>query len=133
MFDERCYESNNNYAYYADKNDTKGMYREAKMVNFVPTYDPWCLNCGYKDCNLRCSKCRSVYFCSVDCQRNANPTHRKHCGRDLFTVCMKCGKKVTEECLSCDKCPVKFCSDECKDLIEIHKDVDCDYFSKTFM
>ena len=74
------YTTNNNFAYKYDKGeDYEG---ELKILNFVPTYDKWCLTCGYKDARKRCSKCKSVYFCDRKCQTKAWNIHKKHCDRD---------------------------------------------------
>jgi hypothetical protein len=130
-----CYLSNNNFAYMYDAE--KDYSSELKTENFVPTYDPWCLNCSNKSATKRCSVCRSVYFCNKECQVNAWSIHKKHCKRDLFTLCITCGKQGAA--IACDdldkksRCPVKFCSATCKDAIySQHRDMDCNYFSDTF-
>jgi tetratricopeptide (TPR) repeat protein len=47
-----------------------------------PTHGLHCLNCGKYDGPLfRCSRCGSVCFCSVDCQRIAWRTHKSDCAR----------------------------------------------------
>mmetsp|Transcript_158259 Transcript_158259/g.274895 ORF Transcript_158259/g.274895 Transcript_158259/m.274895 type:complete len:666 (-) Transcript_158259:89-2086(-) len=44
--------------------------------------DDCCLACGKSDGPLkRCSKCRSVRFCSVECQRRAWKAHKPDCAR----------------------------------------------------
>ena len=37
-----------------------------------------CLNC-LKECNLKCSNCKVVYFCNRDCQKNAWKKHKAFC------------------------------------------------------
>lgn len=123
-----CYLTNNYFAYqYDSKTDFK---KNIKIFNFVPTYDKWCLYCN-GEAKLRCIQCKSVYFCNKDCQRRTYSIHKKHCGRDLFTICCNCGKQTIA--LKCDKCPVRFCSEKCKkEILQTHKDYDCNYFNKTF-
>jgi len=125
-----CYKTNNRYAYKYDLTK-KPVGCETKVYNFVSTYDHWCLYDDKKNCDLRCSKCKLVYFCNKECQKKAWPIHKNHCNRDLFIVCITFG----EDCimLNCDACPVKFCSKECYNkLYKTHKDFDCDVFSKLF-
>lgn len=44
------------------------------------TCDDSCAACGKSDGPLkRCSACRSVRYCGVDCQRSHRPEHRKKC------------------------------------------------------
>jgi len=126
-----CYKSNNRYAYKYDKTG-KSDIKESKYYNFAPTTDLWCLYCDAKNCTLKCSKCKSVYFCDKECQKQSWSIHKKHCGKDLFSVCILCG---TSDDLNfkCSKCPVKFCSKECYDKIHNeHADIDCHVFSKQF-
>lgn len=40
-----------------------------------------CLNCGKSDIVKRCSKCRLVYYCDIECQRNAKELHKFDCHR----------------------------------------------------
>ena len=124
-----CYQTNNNFAY---KFDTQTDYEtELKLYNFVPTYDKWCLGCTNKNANFKCSDCKAVYFCGKECQKKCWRIHKKHCKRNLFALCSTCGSKTTV--LKCDKCPVKFCSIECKNKIyKDHLDFDCKYFHETF-
>lgn len=127
------YNVDNNFAYCYDIGNKYKISQNVKLFNFVPTYDNWCLACDYRDCKLKCSKCKSVYFCDSKCQKKAYKIHKKHCGRNLFQNCMNCGKIPINRDYICNKCPVKFCSKECYDkMYKIHKDHDCDYFSKTF-
>ena len=107
-----CYASDNNFAYkadlfYAQPNEVNmnRMYGDSKEINFVPTYDKWCLYCDNKSATKRCKGCKTVYFCNADC-------HEK---------------------LTCDVCPVSWCSEYCKNKIyEPHKDIDCKNFAKLF-
>ena len=62
------YLTNNRFAYKYDR-DNKIPEDEMKIFNFVPTYDKWCLYCDSKDCLLRCSKCKYVFFCNKECQK----------------------------------------------------------------
>lgn len=140
----KSYLTNNYCAYKYDAGED--YYGELKLENFVPTYDKWCLGCTdvYKPATKKCSKCKSVYFCSKECQLKCWPIHKKHCKRDLFTLCITCGRLDPKiKCSDCElpnvdncfsgSCPVKFCSEECKDKIfAMHKEHDCEYFSKTF-
>jgi len=141
----KCYKVDNNCAYKHDvyqktgkDSDKNQLMNFVKLYNFVPTYDKWCLYCDNRDSHKRCSKCRSVYFCSIECQKKAWPVHKLHCGRNLFVLCATCGQELhgsylIKDSLSCDTCPVKFCSEECKtNLYSSHKEIDCDYFSKIF-
>lgn len=122
-----CYKTNNKFAYLYDLTKEFPL-SESKCYNFVPTYDPWCLYCNNKNCTLRCSKCKFVFFCNEQCQKKSWSIHKHHCKRDLFCLCIVCGKDNPS--LRCDKCPVKYCSNQCKDKIEHdHKDYDCDTFS----
>jgi len=135
---ENCYKSDNYCAYVVDsikktQKVTGRLMSSIKMYNFVPTYDKWCLYCDNKYATKQCSGCKSVFFCNKDCEKKANPVHKRHCGRDLFKLCSACGKDYDDSFLKCDSCPVKFCTEECKSQIYApHKDFDCDYFSKTF-
>ena len=39
-----------------------------------------CLNCGKTDAKaLRCSRCKSAYFCNQQCQKACWPKHKKEC------------------------------------------------------
>lgn len=125
-----CYQTNNRFAYLYDR-DNKFPMSESKCYNFVPTYDPWCLACDNKCCTLRCSGCKFIYFCDKECQKKAWLIHKQHCKRDLFIICILCGKDNPQ--LQCDSCPVKYCNNICKSQIEVaHKDYDCDTFSKIY-
>jgi hypothetical protein len=149
-----CYASNNTYAYYSDIGNEKNKKSDGKLYNFVPTYDKWCLYCYNKNAKSRCLGCKTVYFCNRDCQKAAWKIHKNHCGRNQFIVCATCGvpdtdttfTEMTEKFImqpmlvktsflnfKCDKCPVSWCSQECKDKIySQHKDIDCNNFSKLF-
>lgn len=125
-----CYKTNNRFAY---KQDLTGISPndELKLYNFTPTYDKWCLYCNNKNCKLRCSSCKAIYYCNIECQKKSWPIHKKHCKRDLFCVCILCGQNIPQ--ISCDKCPVKYCDDECKKKIEVaHKEFDCDTYYELF-
>ncbi len=130
FLDYLCYKTNNRFAY---KQDLTGVAPEdeSKIYNFTPTYDKWCLYCDNKNCKLRCSSCKLIYYCNAECQRKSWIIHKKHCKRDLFCICILCGKDNPK--IVCDKCPVKYCSDKCKSQIEqAHKDFDCDTFHELF-
>ena len=127
------YRVDNNFAYAFDIRNTYKIQQNSKVFNFVPTYDNWCLACDKRDCKLKCSKCKSVYFCNSECQKKAWKVHKKHCGRNLFEHCIKCGKIPENRDFVCKYCPVIFCSKKCYDeLYSSHKEIDCPYFSKTF-
>lgn len=129
-----CYLSNNRYAYYADISDEKMRCTEVKVYNFVPTYDKWCLYCNNHNAKMRCTRCKTIYFCNIECQKRAWSVHKKHCGRDQFILCCYCGvinKNVPS--VKCDKCPVRYCSQECYNKLHTaHKDFDCDTFCALF-
>ena len=67
IFNNYCFLTNNNFAYKYDANDNPDS--ELKIFNFVPTYDTWRLGCSNKSAEHRCSTCKSVYFCSIKCQK----------------------------------------------------------------
>ena len=136
-----CYEVDNNFAYKVDvynANPTPANKQRAvadcKMFNFIPTYDRWCLWCDKRiDVTKRCSKCHSVFFCNIECQRKAWPIHKHHCGRNLFVRCAKCGKKLGGEAIECGQCPVVWCSHDCRaEMIQMHLEVDCEHLQKLF-
>jgi len=125
-----CYLSNNRFAYQFDRYG-KGHDDEIKVYNFVPTYDKWCLYCDKKECNLRCSNCKTIYFCNKECQSSAWKIHKKHCNRNQFILCIQCGNPDIK--IKCDKCPVMYCSDKCKsEMHQLHLDFDCVFFSKLY-
>jgi hypothetical protein len=125
-----CYKTNNRYAYFYDLTG-EHVLKEGKYINFVPSYDNWCLHCEKKDCKLKCSKCKLIYYCSKECQKKSHNIHKRHCSRDLFTICITCGSSNCR--IKCAKCPVKFCSQECFDvIIKPHLEIECPIFSKTF-
>lgn len=136
---EKCYAVDNNFAYKKEvyeadpsRENQVRMLSDCKLYNYVPTYDKWCLTCDKREgVTKRCGGCRAVFFCNRKCQIKAWPIHQNHCGRDLFTLCISCGS--TSITLECPKCPVKWCSQECKKrLQQDHEDFDCDYFATTF-
>lgn len=125
-----CYKTNNRFAY---KQDLTGIAPddELKIYNFVPTYDAWCLFCDAKDCKFRCPTCKVIYYCSAECQKKSWPIHKKHCGRNVFCVCILCGSDNPQ--MVCDRCPVKYCNDKCKgEIYKAHKEFDCDTYHKLF-
>ena len=115
-------------------NNSFKIYQNSKIFNFVPTYDKWCLYCDNRNCEKKCSKCKSVYFCNEHCQKKTWKIHKKHCGRNLFSNCITCGKNiVSKDYEKCFNCPVKFCCSKCKDrILKDHCDIDCKYFAETF-
>lgn len=124
------YKVDNNFAYKYETNIDRSK-EDLKLSNFVPTYDRWCIYCGKKNVDYRCGRCKSVYFCDQDCQKQAHRIHKNHCNRNLFCVCICCGSD--QVLLKCEKCPAKYCSNSCRNEIEqTHKEFDCKYFSKTF-
>lgn len=128
-----CYDTNNRYAYYSDLGDGKKREKEIKVLNFVPTYDKWCLVCNRRDARFRCTRCKTIYFCSPDCQMKAWPIHSRHCGRNQFSLCCCCGTKLTANHIKCEKCPVGYCSQKCfQQLSSPHKDFDCNNFAELF-
>lgn len=123
-----CYQTNNRFAYKFDVSNSIPD-DELKTDNFVPTYDKWCLYCDNKSARFKCSRCKFVYFCSKSCQKKSWKIHKKHCGRDLFILCIYCGSE--NPTIKCEKegCKVKYCSLKCKNEIHrAHLDCDCDNF-----
>lgn len=106
--------------------------QDSKCLNFVTSYDKWCLMCRNVDANKRCSKCLSVYFCSDKCAKISWPIHKLHCGRNIFNNCITCGASdVPFE--KCPRCPVKFCSITCKnEIINDHDEIDCEKLFNIF-
>jgi hypothetical protein len=143
---QRSYRADNYMAYYVDlhKDTNRGVrsiFMYMKTINFVPCLDRWCLGCGKKAVSQRCSKCKSVYFCSRQCQKDCWPIHKRHCGRSLFDNCATCGEALKYVCdesdkgkhIKCPNCPIRFCNAECKDAIyEPHVGSDCEELSKRF-
>lgn len=126
-----CYATNNIYAYYWDIGDKKGVEQELRIYNFVPTYEKWCLYCKKKGVSKHCSRCRTIYFCSDQCQRAAWPVHKKHCGRNQFSICSLCAAAPVT--VTCSNCPVGWCSISCKEKIySAHIDYDCTTFARLF-
>jgi hypothetical protein len=139
LIEESCYATDNNYAYKMDfyrKSPTNSNFKRvcgySKGINFVPTYDKYCLFCDSKTATKRCSGCYHVYFCNAECQKKAWPIHKQHCKRSMFINCASCAKLLTEK-IKCDGCPVNWCSEQCKArLIDVHKEKDCTNFSNLF-
>ena len=127
-----CFLTNNNFAYKFETDDDPNS--EMKIFNFVPTYDPWCLGCSNKSAKNKCSKCKSVYFCSTNCQKKCWKIHKKHCGRNLFGYCATCCNPTEiNNNNNCELCPVRFCSKKCKEqLCGSHVEFDCKNFAKLF-
>ena len=89
-----------------------------------------CAQCQ-KDSHTRCGKCRKVYYCSPECQRNHWPTHREEFHKpQSCSICLEtvvdsrqesCGHQFHEECIKTwikiqgkdPHCPV------CKEKIEM--------------
>lgn len=61
-------------------NILRNHFNSIKMQNKSITYNTKsCNKCG-KMINLKlCSRCRSVFYCSVDCQRSDWKLHKKNC------------------------------------------------------
>lgn len=120
-----CYLTNNRFSYKYDR-DLKVPEDELKLLNFVPTYDKWCLFCDSKNCLLRCSKCKYVYFCNKECQQKSWKIHKKHCNRDLFSLCINCGLNNTEIKCENKNCKIGYCSEKCKNILHSnHLSYDC--------
>lgn len=139
-----CYEVDNNFAYKRDvyeksknEKDLARAVNDCKIINFVPTYDRWCLGCGNQNPDAskkRCSGCKHVFFCNQVCQQKAWSIHKKHCGRNVFCRCATCGIDGVLPISCPDGCPVKWCSIDCRDrLISPHRDFgDCNKFKSIF-
>lgn len=126
-----CYRTNNNFAYHYDANNDTSF--EAKIGNFIPTYDDWCLGCDNKDAQYKCSGCKSVRFCSKQCQKKCWKIHKNHCTRTLFVHCINCCKPTYNHEHKCPNCPVNFCSEKCKNQIyQSHLDFDCENLAKIY-
>jgi hypothetical protein len=54
---------------------------ERDVSLFVAQFKGWCLVCNKRgeDVTLKCSKCRSAYYCSVTCQKEAWGRHKAEC------------------------------------------------------
>jgi len=51
-----------------------------RFVNQLPSYrSRGCAHCGSEQAALRCSRCRSVWYCNRDCQRRHHRAHRGMC------------------------------------------------------
>src|SRR5579863_4867560 len=110
----------------------KSLMEDCKCSNFVTSYDKCCLVCRKRDASKRCSKCKSVYYCSNECAIRAWPIHKKHCGRDIFNNCVACGN-TNVPFSKCPNCPVKYCSQKCyNDLHVGHEEIDCEALAKIF-
>ena len=73
--------------------------------------------------------CKFVYYCDENCRKKSWEIHKNHCKRNLFCICIVCGKD--EPRFKCDSCPVKFCNENCKLQIYVaHKYYDCGTFSE---
>jgi len=56
-----------------------------------------CMTCGKYDCKLlKCSRCNSVCFCSVECQKVAWKTHKSDCARLAADLKLKRGEKASD-------------------------------------
>lgn len=121
------------------------LHKEIKDKNFIPNLDHNCLSCSKKDVTKRCGNCHSVYYCDEVCARKAWPSHKPQCGRNLFMVCVCCGtpdfqslaammpsRKIDsknhnfKEFKNCEKCPVRYCSTQCKDKFRNEHEKDCE-------
>ena len=43
-----------------------------------------CFNCGKENANKKCSKCKSVWFCSKECQVEGWKKHKKNCNEVIW-------------------------------------------------
>lgn len=115
----------------------KRLHGEVREMNFRPNLEPNCLCCGKPDVPKRCANCHSVFFCNEECAKKAWSDHKKQCGRNLFTVCLSCGRPdyvllrsmmqvdkdsktetLASDFLLCERCPVRYCSKTCKERLE---------------
>jgi hypothetical protein len=126
----KCYKNDNVFAYKFDANLE---YTDSiKCYNFIPIYDRWCLHCNKKNCRFRCMNCKSVYYCSLHCNKLSYNIHKTHCGRNLFTTCIGCGTDTQTDLIPCDKCPVKFCKKCIGNIQKPHKEYDCKNLATIF-
>jgi hypothetical protein len=123
------YNTSNFFAYKSDSN--QNLIPFIKSTNFIPSCEKTCIVCN-KDAQYKCTKCKSVYFCGKDCQSKAWPIHKKHCERNLFATCSVCGiSDPNISFIKCSKCPIKFCSDKCKET-KNHSSEECSFLLKTY-
>jgi len=47
---------------------------------------PTCSNCGNPKAELRCSQCKKVYYCNIDCQRSHWKIHKHDCRKPEHTA-----------------------------------------------
>ena len=137
-----CYQTNHRFAYYQDlyeqTRDEKVIEwhsQEFRTDNFTPDYKEVCLYCHKPDATKRCGSCKTVAFCSQECQLNAWPIHKMRCRMSQFVCCCACGTqlKTEDQGVKCQKCPVRFCSSKCRNKIKAYHDSkDCDTFRRLF-
>lgn len=52
-----------------------------------------CGNCGNSGAQFKCGKCKSMFYCNVDCQKDHWKTHKISCVIDL---CSRCEKSMND-------------------------------------
>ena len=63
-------------------NILRNHFNSAGMQNQSISYNTKsCNNCGKMENLKLCSRCRSVFYCSVDCQRSHWKQHKKTCNK----------------------------------------------------
>jgi hypothetical protein len=126
----------------------KRIHDEIRHINFTPNLEYNCLVCCKPDVNKRCGQCHAVHYCDEVCARKGWKYHKKQCGRNLFTVCVRCGQPDIRllrslmvdpppqseliklpEFRICEKCPVRYCSDKCFNKFSKKHEKDCDIFA----
>jgi len=91
--------------------------------------------CGRLECqkfgNLRCSQCKSAYYCSNKCQKNDWKKHKKICKSSLIaeekssSCCEKQGCYLSG-LMRCGRCKsVSYCSKECQTKHWKEHKIDC--------
>ena len=84
------------------------------MSTPVPIVVKKCVVCN-KECDLRCSTCHNVDYCSKKCQEYHRPVHKNFCKTAIIfanipRLCENCGKESTRGCLVCR---MPYCSPVC--------------------
>ncbi len=55
-----------------------------------------CSNCKCQEALKKCSSCKKVYYCSIDCQIIHWNIHRSYCKHIIIQACLVNGDQVIE-------------------------------------